>query len=230
VIIETPNHRGHLPDLPPAHVALLLRTWRDRFCALQQVPQVRVISLFKNHGERAGASLPHPHTQILAMPVVSAAVRLRYSLAHQYHMAHQCCLACDLLGAELTDGRRVVYANTFYVAYQPYAARFPFETWIVPRQHQACFGAATNIALTALVPVLQELLRRLDLLLQAPDYNLIVHSALRQEASDSYHWFLQIIPRLTGIAGFELGTGMAINTTLPETAATLLRCVPMTGA
>jgi UDPglucose--hexose-1-phosphate uridylyltransferase len=121
-----------------------------------------------------------------------------------------------------------VCTNAFYAVYQPYAARFPFETWIVPRQHQACFGAASDAALTALVPMLQELLRRLDLLLQTPDYNLIVYSALRQEAGDSYHWFLQIIPRLEGIAGFELGSGMAINTTLPETAATLLRCVPVT--
>jgi UDPglucose--hexose-1-phosphate uridylyltransferase len=223
VIIDTPDHAGHLPNLPPSQVALLLRIWRERFQALQQDPQVQVISLFKNHGERAGASLLHPHTQILALPVMSATVQGRHTLAQQYYTARQRCLYCDVLSAECADGQRLVCSNAAYVVYQPYAARFPFETWIMPRQHQACFAQATGAALAMLVPMLQGLLQRLDTLLSAYDYNLMVHSAVRQEASDSYHWFFQLIPRLVGMAGFELGTGMALNSTLPETAAAWLR-------
>lgn len=230
VIIESPQHSGQLAQLPLAHVTLIMHTWRERLRVLQADPRVRCISLFKNHGVRAGASLAHPHTQVLALPLMPATLQRRYNLAQQHHATYGQCLYCTLLASECAVGNRLVCTNACYVAFQPYASRFPCETWIVPRRHQACFGQLADAALPALASLLQECLQRLDLVLHSPDYNLIMYTALRDEAQASFHWSLQITPRVVGLAGFELGTGMAINALVPETAAAWLRRVSLGGS
>jgi UDPglucose--hexose-1-phosphate uridylyltransferase len=169
--------------------------------------------------------MPHPHTQILATPTVATAVQNRYTRARGYLETQRQCLFCALLQAEIAAGTRIVLAHTSYVAYQPYAAFFPYETWIVPRDHQACFGNASDIALTHLACILHDVVRRLAQVLQDPDYNLVVRTALTEAHEPAYHWHLQLLPRLFSLAGFELGSGMAINPVRPETAAAALRNV-----
>ena len=225
VVIDSPRHNDTLATLTLAHLALLVRTWRDRYRTLSTEPQAQQVMIFKNHGARAGASLPHPHTQILTTPIVASAVQNRYTRARHYLETQRQCLFCTLLQAELAAGTRIVLEHTSYVAYQPYAAFFPYETWIVPRDHQACFGSASDSAITHLAYILHDVVRRLVQVLQDPDYNLIVRTALTETQEPAYHWHLQLIPRLFSLAGFELGSGMAINAVHPEAAAAALRSV-----
>lgn len=223
VVVETSQHHAVLETLEPAHLTLLLHAWRERFRTLASMPRVRYILIFKNHGQRAGASLAHPHSQILTAPTVPLAVQGRYERARAYASEHRGCLLCTLLEAERGARQRLVFESDEYLVWQPYAASFPYETWIVPRLHQASFASLSEHAFTGLGQALQHALCRLNIVLHTPAYNLLVRSALNEAAEPAYHWHIQLIPRLSSLAGFELATGMAINTVLPEEAAARLR-------
>jgi UDPglucose--hexose-1-phosphate uridylyltransferase len=185
---------------------------------------VRFIQIFRNHGEKAGTSLLHPHSQLVALPLVPAAVRRRLDFAARYLDATGCSVYSDLLRAERDAAERIVAESPSFVVFSPFASRAPFETWIAPARHRASFGDIEAAELLDFAGVLGETLRRLRAVLGQFDYNYIIHSApCGEEHRDDYCWHIQIIPRLIGIAGFELGTGMEINVTAPEEAATLLR-------
>jgi len=226
VIVETPAHNLTTALLPVAHVERILEAYRHRLRAFYEDRRIEHVIVFKNYGEAAGTSLTHPHSQIVGMPVLPNQLRARLEEAVRHWGNAGECLYCRTLHEELEDGTRVVAENDSFAAFVPYAALSPFHIWFFPKQHGACFGDATDAQLADLAAVLREVLARLHAGLQDPDYNYVIRSLSPQEGSVRYfHWYISLIPRVTKSAGFELGTGMFINTALPERSAEYLRGV-----
>ncbi|HXH24484.1 MAG TPA: galactose-1-phosphate uridylyltransferase [Vicinamibacterales bacterium] len=225
VIIEHPRHDASLATMGEAAVEQVLWAYRERVRDLKQDRRFRYIIIFKNHGAAAGASLDHPHSQLIALPIVPREVRDEVEGARAHYAAKERCIFCDILRQEIqTD--RVVLENRDMVALAPYAPRFPFETWILPRRHQAYYEETPRHELASLARLLGELLRRVDKALRRPPYNYLIHSApLVGQVDDFYHWHLEFFPTLTKVAGFEWGTGFYVNPTSPEEAAEVLRRV-----
>lgn len=224
VIVETPRHDQPMALMDRSQVEDVIRAYRARYLALREDKCVELILIFKNHGRAAGTSLEHPHSQLVATPVVPATVRLRYETATRYHDDTGRCIYCVVRDEELEHGERVILQTNKFVAFHPFASRMPFETWIVPRQHDSCLGHITDDAICDLAGVLQTVLKKLYFGLGNPDFNYIVHSApIEDEGKDYYIWHIQILPRLTLQAGFELGSGMYINVVFPEETAAFMR-------
>lgn len=227
VIVETPRHDLPLALQPPSGVADVVRTWRDRMRELYADPRVEHVIVFKNYGEAAGTSLGHPHCQIVGMPIVPAQVRDRLEAAMRHAADHGQCMYCHTLDTEIEDGSRIVDENASFVAFVPYAALSPFHLWIYPRAHAAYFGDISTDQLSDLASILSRSLGRVRNALDDPDYNVVLRSLSPPERGVRYgHWYLSLVPRVTRAAGFELGTGMFINTALPEASAAFLRETP----
>ena len=223
VVIESPDHRWDMATATDTEVRCVLEAYRARYRALRG-RSAAVIVIFRNHGPGAGTSLAHPHSQIVAAPIVPLQIRQRFDVARQHFDDLGGCVYLEQLGYELASGRRIVIKTNDFVAYQPFAAAYPFETWIVPRFHQASFGDATDAALDALAPVLRRVLHGLHAVLGDPDYNYVIHSAPPGEEGQTYVlWHMQIVPRLATPAGFELGSGISVNASSPEETAAALR-------
>jgi UDPglucose--hexose-1-phosphate uridylyltransferase len=192
---------------------------------LQKDARFRYILIFKNQGAEAGATLEHTHTQIIATPVVPKRVNEELDGARAHYEQRERCIYCDLVAQELESEVRIVGRNDGFVAIAPFAARFPFETWILPMRHGAAFEAATAAEVHDLADLLGQTLRRLRTALDDPAYNYVLHTAPARgdEVGDFYHWHLEIMPKLTRVAGFEWGSGFYINPTPPEVAAATLR-------
>ena len=223
VIIETARHDETLATMSDAAVEEVLMAWRDRVADLKQDRRFRYIIIFKNHGAAAGARVDHSHSQLIALPIVPREVRDEIEGARAHFSAKERCVFCDILRQDLADGRRVIAENGDVVALAPYAPRFPFETWILPRRHHALFEESRH-EFGPLARVLGEVLRRMNRALGFPPYNLLIHSApFAEPVGDFYHWHVEIIPKLTKVAGFEWATGFYVNPTPPEEAAEVLR-------
>jgi UDPglucose--hexose-1-phosphate uridylyltransferase len=226
VIIEHPRHDASLATMGEAAVEQVLWAYRERVRDLKQDRRFRYIIVFKNHGVAAGAALDHPHSQLIALPIVPREMRDEVEGARTHYVAKERCLFCDILRQETQADRRVILENRDMVALAPYAPRFPFETWILPRRHQAYYEETPRHELASLARMLGELLRRVDKALRRPPYNYLIHSApLAEQVGDFYHWHLEFFPTLTKVAGFEWGTGFYVNPTSPEEAADVLRRV-----
>jgi len=224
VIIETPDHKMTLATLPPKRVEDVLWAYRDRILDLKKDRRFKYILLFKNHGEAAGASLEHTHSQLIALPVVPKRVREEVDSAQEYFNFKERCIFCDIIRQELEDGVRVIAQNSQFIALSPFAPRFPFEMWIVPKTHQSAFEESQKDEFEQLAAVLKDMLSRLDRVLDSPAYNFVVHTSPFPDVSnDYYHWHVEIMPKLTKVAGFEWGTGFYINPTPPEESAKFLR-------
>jgi len=224
VIIESPEHSVFLPNQPVDQVQRILRTAQLRYNDLMRDQRFQTVVVFKNHGVGAGTSLEHPHWQLIATPVVPRLLRLKHFEAAEYFDRTGSCLYCVIAERELAAQERIVAANKEFVAFCPYAAHVPFETWILPRQHQSSFGRAEPQQLAALAALLKDVLLRLTAGLDDPAYNLTIDTVPRGDEEKSYFlWHLRILPRLSEQAGFEMGSGMSINTVLPEESARFLR-------
>ena len=224
VIIETPHHDRSLSRMTTAEVELVLQACHERYCAFKQDLQVKSIVLFKNHGERAGTSLIHPHSQIVGTPVAPLLIRKKYEVAISHFDDTGRCLYRDLVDEERSAKVRILFESTRFVAFHPFASRVPFETWIAPKYEESTFGHVKPGHLAELADVLRRTLKALDEALGDPDFNYILHSAPPEDETKHYFlWHIQILPRVTTIAGFELGSGIFINTILPEDAAVHLR-------
>jgi UDPglucose--hexose-1-phosphate uridylyltransferase len=224
VIIESPRHDDTLATMTEAAVEQVLWAFRARVQDLKQDRRFRYIIIFKNHGAAAGAALDHTHSQLIALPIVPREVRDEVEGAKAHFTQKERCVFCDILHQELADGRRLIAETADIVAVAPYAPRFPFETWILPRRHQSLFEDAQRNEYTALARVLVDILGRMNRALRNPPYNLLIHSApLSEPAGEFYHWHVEIIPKLTKVAGFEWATGFYLNPTAPEEAAQVLR-------
>lgn len=224
VIIDSPDHGTSLARQPVEQVRLVLWTMQQRYIDLMRDLRFQTIVIFKNHGEQAGTSLTHPHCQLIAAPVVPHLLRHKLSVAAQYFDQTGECLYSVMLKEEEAAGERIVLANDHFVALAPYASQVPFETWILPRHRQSSFRWLDPSLLRPLAEILKNVLLRLDVRLHDPDFNLTLDTGTRDsEDSEYFLWHFRILPRLTHRAGFEMGSGMAINTVLPEEAAAALR-------
>jgi len=227
VIIESPGHEDRLSDLPLESYATLIRAIRARFLDLGRDSRFRTIQVFKNSGARAGATLSHGHTQLMATPIVPPHLEEKIAGFGRHFEKQQSCLLCDILSEERERQARIIFETDEFVALAPFASRLPYETLLVPKRHQARFEEADDAQVYGLAPALQELLARMANRLEYPPYNLCLHTApLRGGKSfPCFHWHWELLPRLSKVAGFEWGTGIYINSTSPEVAAADLRRV-----
>ena len=226
VIIETPDHDKTFASMSEPEIERVLSAYRERLLDLKQDRRLRYILVFKNQGATAGATLEHAHSQLIALPVVPDFVREEIEGARRHFEAKERCVFCDIVRQEMASGIRVIQENADIVALAPYAPRFPFETWLLPRRHASRFEDAPRHEYESLARLLKSVLVRIDRALESPAYNLIVHSAPFNDANhttDHYHWHVEILPKLARTAGFEWGTGFYINPTSPEEAAQVLR-------
>jgi UDPglucose--hexose-1-phosphate uridylyltransferase len=226
VVIETPLHNLTTALLPVEDVRNILLSYRTRHNEMLKDRRIEMIIIFKNHGEAAGTSLIHPHSQIVATPVVPAQVRERFVDAQAYFDENFECVFCKILNEELKDGARVVIESRHFAAFVPYAALSPFHCWIYPKRHASSFGDINDEELSDLAVVLKTMLLKYYKGLDNPDFNYVVRSSPTDLRNlDFFHWYISIVPRLTKAAGFELGSGMFINSSLPENDAAFLRNV-----
>jgi UDPglucose--hexose-1-phosphate uridylyltransferase len=226
VIIEHPRHDLTIALMPIEDVANILRVYHQRYVTLRVDPRVATILIFKNHGASAGTSLEHPHSQLAATPIVPDEVRFRTQEAIRYFDDTGECLVCRILADELTADDRIIFEGEHFVSFIPYAALSPFHTWIFPRRHSSSFEDITDAEILDLAIVLKTTLAKLYYGLGDPAYNYVIRSSPTDEQrTDYFHWYLAIVPRVSLTAGFELGSGMYINTTLPEESAQFLRSV-----
>lgn len=234
VLIDSPDHELELPDQPAEQLVRIVSMWRDRIVDLMRDERFKYVLLFKNRGAAAGATLEHPHAQIIAMPVTPREIAVELDASRAHHELKERCLFCDIAAQEIEDGRRIVALNDHFIAFTPYASRFPFEVVLAPRRHLHEFGLTPDAHLPSFASALADVLRRLKLLLRDVAYNLVLHTAPNTNVVPrrhsywttlpyDWHWHLEILPRLTRVAGFEWGTGFHINPTPPEDAARLLR-------
>jgi UDPglucose--hexose-1-phosphate uridylyltransferase len=226
VIVETPDHSEVMALMPDSYMAEILRIYKIRYDELSLDRRIALITIFKNHGPDAGTSLEHPHSQIIATPVISLQVRERFQHALRHFDDYGECMFCQMLEEELEEQSRIVAISEHFAALELYASPAPFCTHIYPRRHMASFGDVSAMEINDLARMLRSILAKLYHGLADPDFNFTIRSAPAESVGVKYfHWYLSVIPRLTRMAGFELGSGMFINTVLPEAAAEFLRKV-----
>lgn len=224
VIIECTDHDKSIANVSQNQAEEMLWAYRDRCLDLKQDKRFKYILLFRNHGRVAGASLEHPHSQLIALPMVPQDLTLKIEGAARYHEYHERCIYCDMVKQEISLGERIICMNDDFVAFCPFAAKYPFETWIMPREHSPSFVMEDRKRINAFAAILQDSLMRIARCLNNTPYNYTLHTApINQEKDRDFHWHIAIMPRLTIAAGFEMGTGIYINVTAPEEAAKHLR-------
>lgn len=226
VIIEHPHHNTCMALMGCGEVENVLKAYKSRYLSIAKIEGIECIVIFKNHGPAAGTSLEHPHSQLIAIPVVPPQVRGRIERAASYFDLNGKCVFCAMLESELKEKSRIILETEHFVAFAPYASFVPFTTWIFPRRHNDSFSNINNEEMTDLAKNLKTTLGKMYHGLDNPDFNFSIRSMpVGEKGTDYYHWYLSIIPRLSQPAGFELGSGMFINTALPEAAAEFLRQV-----
>jgi UDPglucose--hexose-1-phosphate uridylyltransferase len=235
-VIETPDHDKQIADQSIPQVTRVLRAYRDRVQDLMRDTRFLFVVVFRNQGENAGATLAHPHSQIIAMPIMPRTIEIELRSARDHYRARERCLFCDIVHQELSTASRVVIENKDFVVFAPYASRSPFELFVIPRRHQHNYSVITDQELESLAATLSETVRRLRSALNGPPFNYVLHMAPNMSSKsiwfeefptivEGFHWHIEIIPRLSKAAGFEWGTGFYINPTPPEEAAAYLRQV-----
>jgi UDPglucose--hexose-1-phosphate uridylyltransferase len=227
VIIESPTHCLSMADLSEHQVEDVLRAYQQRSIALHDDPRWQSIIIYKNEGSAAGATLAHVHSQLLALPIVPSEVAQEWRALVAHHDATGRCRYCEILDHERTERRRIVIESAEFIGFCPFASRFPFEIWVMPKKHSAFFHTIAQDELRQLALMLRQCLRRLADIVDA-SLNFVLHSGPLKEAKhEHYHWHLEILPRISKIAGFELASGCYINTEAPEMAARQLREVSL---
>jgi len=224
VLIESPHHVLNSQELSQNQFEKILRAYRDRIVHFQKDKRWRYVLIYKNQGLQGGATLEHAHSQIIALPMIPKEVQEEIAKAKIHHERYACCAHCRLLEQEMHDKDRIVAESEHFIVLCPFASRFPYETWILPKKHESRFEAASPQEQIDLAGTLRETLLRLARRLKNPPFNYIIHShPLQENDSDYYHWHMEILPRLGHVAGFEWGSGMFINPVAPENAARILR-------
>ncbi len=224
VIIDTPHHHQGFAQMPVSQVEAVLHTYQSRYHTLRQSDPPLYPFVFRNHGARAGASIAHPHSQIIATDFPPPRIEREEQEARARYEENGHCPYCAMIEDELGAEDRIVFTNDAFVVFVPFAARAPYELWFLPRTHEPEFGRLSEKQRSALASVLHEGIRRLHDRLDDPDYNFFIRTALAYESDAPHlHWSLRLQPRLSVDAGFELGTGVHVNPSIPERDAAVLR-------
>lgn len=224
VIIESPLHDMTMSRLPEKNLENVFWSFRDRMIDLKQDKRLRYILIFKNEGEAAGATVEHTHSQLIALPIIPKRAAEVIAGSKAYFNYKERCVYCDIIHQEQADGSRIIEENANFLALAPFAPRFPFETLILPKRHSAFFEDGQKHEFEQLAKMIKIVMNKIDRTLETPPYNMIIQSSpFYENTADYYHWHLEIIPKLTSVAGFEWGTGFYINPTPPEEAARFLR-------
>ena len=232
VVIETPDHKKEIKDQSIEEIKNWIQALQERVRTLYSDKRFKYVLIFKNKGRAAGASLSHPHHQIIATPIIPKRTTEKLTGALEYFKLEKRCIFCDIIKEEAKIGERIVYENDAFVAFCPYASRFPFETWILPKEHCADFYDGKMVEKTAsLAAIIKIVLQKLSRAIGEPEYNYIVHAAPNRfpeeedwhTIEEDYHWHIELFPRLIKTAGFEWGSGFYINPTPPEAAAKFMR-------
>ncbi|MFC1496275.1 galactose-1-phosphate uridylyltransferase [Candidatus Margulisiibacteriota bacterium] len=234
VLIDTPDHFLGLADLETEQIENILWAYKERINAIAKDNRFRYTLIFKNYGKAAGASLAHPHSQLIATPITPRYVKLELQKARAYYQQKERCIYCDLLRQELSSQDRIVFENENFVVFAPFASRFPFELWLLPRRHHAFFHEIEDNEKKELAVCIKNIMWRLKKTLDDPPYNYVLHTSpnpIPRPGKPAYwgtlrydfHWHIEIIPRLTKMAGFEWGSGLYINPISPEQAVKYLR-------
>lgn len=228
VVIESPRHVESITDLDEENVRDVFIACRDRLLDLRRDSRMVCGMIFKNVGTAAGASLAHTHTQIIVTPVVPRTVQQEMDGCRRFFDYRGRCLFCDIVEQEHAEGKRTVGEYGNFIAFNPYASRFPFETWILPKRHSSHFEDIQASEAGEFAHLMKTVLAKLEKALSHPPYNYMIHTApLSVPRMEHYHWHVEVIPRLTKVAGFEWGTGFYINPVAPESAAEFLREVEL---
>jgi UDPglucose--hexose-1-phosphate uridylyltransferase len=222
VLIESPNHDEDPADAELPQLELLINAYIDRLKELSAKPYVKYVSIFRNYGQEAGASLSHAHSQIIATPMIPTTIQEELKASKAFYDEHGKCIFCDIIEREAKSPRLVFDSDDFMVL-APYASITPMEFWIIPKKHAPNILNLSPSEISAFAKTLKASLKALKELVNDPPYNYGFHLAINSEAQDSYHWHLEVYPKLSIWAGFEISTGIYINTVTPETAAESLR-------
>ncbi len=236
VIIETPKHIANIADLEQVQIEKIIRTQMDRLLDLEKDCRFRYVLLFRNFGHQAGGGhIRHSRSQLIATPVTPKRVKEELQGSRRYYDFKERCIYCDIIRQEIDTTKRVIADIDGFLAFAPYASRFPFEVCVLPKEHCSDFYFLKNEQITGLAQILKLVYSRLKNVLHDPPYNAILHTAPFRSSRLSrktgywrtieydYHWHMEIMPRLTRVAGFEWGSGFYINPTPPEEAASFLR-------
>ncbi len=224
VIVETPDHGQIQPEMTQEQLSLIFQAYGARIEDLSRDLRFLYIIVFKNQGGAAGASLEHSHSQLIALPIIPHRIQEELAGCQRYFEYKERCVFCDIIRQERSQNIRVVCENSHFITICPFAPRAPFEMWILPKRHHSSYLAMDHHELSSLAALFQETMRRLYKAIPGVPYNYVLHTApLRSEELEYYHWHLEIMPKLTKIAGFEWGSGFYINPTPPEEAARFLR-------
>ncbi len=226
VIVETPVHNRIMAMMTVTEIADVWRAYRERYNMLKEFDDIKLIIIFKNQGSSAGTSLEHPHSQLVATPVWPSQIRRQIEVAMDYYDETGRCLYADIMDFELKAGKRIIIETDKFVVFHPFASRTPFETWIMPRESHASFGGLGLSDLRELAYVVSDVLQKIYVGLNNPDFNYVIATApVRDENKTYFAWHVRVLPRLTQLAGFELGSGMYINPAVPEETAEFMRNV-----
>jgi len=224
VIIEHPRHDLTLALMPDKDVLNILKVYVDRYKILMKMKDIEAVTIFKNQGLAAGASQKHPHSQIVATPIVPPQTRTRLDNAIRYFDTTGKCVFCQMLASELKGKKRMVHETEKFVSFVPFAAAAPFIVWIFPKRHMPSFVDIDGEELVDMAKILKDALSRLYHGLDNPDFNYTIRSMpVNENGGEYFHWYLAIVPRISQPAGFELGSGIFINATIPEDCADFLR-------
>jgi len=224
VIIETPDPQKNFVDLDNNAIRDIFRVFRERILDLKRDIRLKYAIIFKNKGLAAGASLEHSHSQLIATPIIPKTVAEELEGARGYYQLKERCIFCDIIRQEIKDNIRIVFEEELFVATEPFAPRFPFETWILPKKHFSHYETINDDHILHLAITVKTVLQKINIALKSPAYNFVIHTAPMQEKPmNDFHWHLELMPKLTNVAGFEWGTGFYINHTSPEEAARYLK-------
>lgn len=227
VLVESPEHDSTLGSHCKSRIEDVLTAIVARFDAVKKDNRIKYLQVFKNWGLAGGASLSHTHCQLIAVPIVPKTVQNKLDYAKQYKDTTGRCLYCDILRREIETKVRIVRESRSFLAFCPYASKFPYETWFIPKNHKAAFEDISKDEIVDLAGILRNVIRTFESAFDDVPYNMVWHtSPLKGDFNQYYHWHIELLPRLTTIAGFEFGTGFYINPTIPEAAAASLRGDP----
>jgi UDPglucose--hexose-1-phosphate uridylyltransferase len=224
VVIEAPEHNKNIPAMGIEEMARIINAYRQRHQEISKNERINLVTIFRNYGPLAGTSLEHPHSQIIATPIVPPHVRYPIEQSILHYDKYGTCVYCDTLDDELHQKERIIIESDNFVAFCPWAARTPFESRIYPKRHMASFVSINNDEIDELAWVLQRLISKISKCLDDPDYNYVIRSSPVGEENARYlHWYIVMIPKITTPAGFEIGSGIYINSVAPEDSARFLR-------